>query len=90
MSAQAPQPLPKARRAGQGCNPGIFGHAKPRASYPIYARFLAVLHSEWLGWKAAAFDDALSLLTVLYRHVPSVTSMPGLQTASDSVVLANC
>lgn len=54
------------------------GHApyKPRYVLPDYARFLA--HgSEWLELEGAKdLDDALSLLTILYHHVPSVTSMP--------------
>jgi len=54
------------------------GHApfKPRYVLPDYAKFLA--HgSEWLELEGAQdLDDALSLLTILYHHVPSVTSMP--------------
>ena len=54
------------------------GHApyKPRYVLPDYARFLAN-GSEWLELEGAKdLDDALSLLTILYHHVPSVTSMP--------------
>nr|WP_159466516.1 YjjI family glycine radical enzyme [Scandinavium goeteborgense] len=54
------------------------GHApyKPRYVLPDYARFLAY-GSEWLELEGAKdLDDALSLLTILYHHVPSVTSMP--------------
>lgn len=54
------------------------GHApfKPRYVLPDYARFLAN-GSEWLELGGAKdLDDALSLLTILYHHVPSVTSMP--------------
>ncbi len=54
------------------------GHApyKPRYVLPDYARFLAN-GSEWLELEGAQdLDDALSLLTILYHHVPSVTSMP--------------
>jgi YjjI family glycine radical enzyme len=54
------------------------GHApfKPRYVLPDYARFLE--HgSAWLELEGAQdLDDALSLLTILYHHVPSVTSMP--------------
>jgi Protein of unknown function (DUF3029). len=54
------------------------GHApyKPRYVLPDYARFLAN-GSEWLELEGAQdLDDALSLLTILYHHVPSVTAMP--------------
>ncbi|WP_446029459.1 YjjI family glycine radical enzyme [Lelliottia amnigena] len=54
------------------------GHApfKPRYVLPDYAKFLAN-GSEWLELEGAKdLDDALSLLTILYHHVPSVTSMP--------------
>ena len=54
------------------------GHApyKPRYVLPDYARFLAN-GSAWLELEGAKdLDDALSLLTILYHHVPSVTSMP--------------
>jgi len=54
------------------------GHApyKPRYVLPDYAKFLAN-GSAWLELEGAEdFDDALSMLTILYHHVPSVTSMP--------------
>ena len=54
------------------------GHApyKPRYVLPDYAAFLAK-GSQWLELEGAQdLDDALSLLTILYHHVPSVTSMP--------------
>ncbi|MEO3992267.1 YjjI family glycine radical enzyme [Pseudocitrobacter cyperus] len=54
------------------------GHApyKPRYVLPDYARFLAN-GSQWLELEGAQdLDDALSLLTILYHHVPSVTAMP--------------
>jgi len=54
------------------------GHSpyKPRYVLPDYAKFLAN-GSEWLELEGATdLDDALSLLTILYHHVPSVTSMP--------------
>lgn len=54
------------------------GHApyKPRYVLPDYERFLQQ-GSEWLELEPAQdFDDALSMLTILYHHVPSVTSMP--------------
>ncbi|EDU6367349.1 TPA: YjjI family glycine radical enzyme [Salmonella enterica subsp. houtenae] len=73
--------LPKdARRAlDEGVICDMFeGHApfKPRYVLPDYARFLAN-GSQWLELEGAKdLDDALSLLTILYHHVPSVTSMP--------------
>ncbi|KFC07788.1 hypothetical protein GTGU_01749 [Trabulsiella guamensis ATCC 49490] len=54
------------------------GHApfKPRYVLPDYERFLAN-GSEWLELEGAKdLDDALSLLTILYHHVPSVTALP--------------
>ena len=54
------------------------GHApyKPRYVLPDYERFLAN-GSAWLELEGAQdLDDALSLLTILYHHVPSVTAMP--------------
>lgn len=54
------------------------GHApyKPRYVLPDYERFLQQ-GSAWLELEPAQdFDDALSMLTILYHHVPSVTSMP--------------
>lgn len=54
------------------------GHApyKPRYVLPDYAKFLAN-GSQWLELEGATdLDDALSMLTILYHHVPSVTSMP--------------
>ncbi|WP_333851606.1 YjjI family glycine radical enzyme [Leclercia sp.] len=54
------------------------GHApyKPRYVLPDYAVFLKQ-GSEWLELEGAQdLDDALSLLTILYHHVPSVTGMP--------------
>ena len=73
--------LPEAARAAldKGFICDMFeGHApyKPRYVLPDYATFLAK-GSEWLELEGAKdLDDALSLLTILYHHVPSVTSMP--------------
>lgn len=74
-------PLPEDAR--QALDEGVIcdmfeGHApfKPRYVLPDYARFLAN-GSQWLELEGAKdLDDALSLLTILYHHVPSVTSMP--------------
>ncbi|WBU51725.1 YjjI family glycine radical enzyme [Kosakonia pseudosacchari] len=73
--------LPQAARAAldEGAICDMFeGHApyKPRYVLPDYAKFLAN-GSAWLELEGAKdLDDALSLLTILYHHVPSVTSMP--------------
>ncbi len=73
--------LPEAARAAldEGFICDMFeGHApyKPRYVLPDYAKFLAN-GSEWLELEGAKdLDDALSLLAILYHHVPSVTSMP--------------
>jgi len=73
--------LPAAARAAldEGVICDMFeGHApyKPRYVLPDYAKFLAN-GSDWLELEGAQdLDDALSLLTILYHHVPSVTSMP--------------
>jgi len=73
--------LPQATRAAldEGAICDMFeGHApyKPRYVLPDYAKFLAN-GSAWLELEGAKdLDDALSLLTILYHHVPSVTSMP--------------
>lgn len=65
------------------------GHApfKPRYVLPDYARFLA--HgSQWLELEGAKdLDDALSLLTILFHHVPSVTSMPVYLGHLDQILL---
>lgn len=73
--------LPQAARAAldDGVICDMFeGNApyKPRYVLPDYAKFLAQ-GSEWLELEGAKdVDDALSMLTILYHHVPSVTSMP--------------
>lgn len=64
------------------------GHApyKPRYVLPDYAKFLAQ-GSEWLELPPAEdFDDALAMLTILYHHVPSVTSMPVFLGHLDSLL----
>jgi YjjI family glycine radical enzyme len=49
---------------------------KPRYVLPDYECFLRQ-GSAWLELEPAQdFDDALAMLTILYHHVPSVTSMP--------------
>lgn len=60
---------------------------KPRYVLPDYAKFLAQ-GSEHLELNAATnFDEALNLLTILYHHVPSVTSIPVYLGQLDSVLM---
>ena len=65
------------------------GHApfKPRYVLPDYAKFLSQ-GSKYLELDAAGnFDDALNLLTILYHHVPSVTSIPVYLGQLDTVLM---
>lgn len=65
------------------------GHApfKPRYVLPDYAKFLAQ-GSEHLELDPATnFDEALNLLTILYHHVPSVTSIPVYLGLLDDVLM---
>ncbi|AGH80048.1 hypothetical protein PCNPT3_00530 [Psychromonas sp. CNPT3] len=65
------------------------GHAPFKARYvlPDYAKFLAQ-GSTYLELEAATnFDEALNLLTILYHHVPSVTTIPVYLGQLDSVLL---
>ncbi len=65
------------------------GHApfKPRYVLPDYAKFLAQ-GSEYLELDPATnFDEALNLLTILYHHVPSVTSIPVYLGQLDTVLM---
>lgn len=54
------------------------GHApfKPRYVLPDYAKFLRQGSEHLELAPARNFDEALNLLTILYHHVPSVTSIP--------------
>ncbi|MFT7682949.1 MAG: YjjI family glycine radical enzyme [Moritella dasanensis] len=65
------------------------GHApfKPRYVLPDYAKFLSQ-GSKYLELDAATnFDEALNLLTILYHHVPSVTSIPVYLGHLDTVLM---
>ncbi|MBT2915687.1 glycyl radical enzyme domain-containing protein, partial [Vibrio anguillarum] len=79
-----------ARAMEQGIICDMFeGHApfKPRYVLPDYAKFLAQ-GSEYLELSPASnFDEALNMLTILYHHVPSVTSIPVYLGQLDSVLL---
>lgn len=79
-----------ARAMEQGIICDMFeGHTpfKPRYVLPDYAKFLAQ-GSEYLELSPASnFDEALNMLTILYHHVPSVTSIPVYLGQLDSVLL---
>lgn len=65
------------------------GHApfKPRYVLPDYAKFLRQ-GSEYLELNGATnFDEALNLLTIIYHHVPSVTSIPVYLGQLDDVLM---
>lgn len=65
------------------------GHApfKPRYVLPDYAKFLSQ-GSDYLELSPATdFDDALNLLTIIYHHVPSVTSIPVYLGQLDTVLM---
>jgi len=81
-------------KAQQAIDAGILcdmfeGHApfKPRYVLPDYAKFLSQ-GSQYLELDAATnFDEALNLLTILYHHVPSVTSIPVYLGQLDTVLM---
>ncbi len=65
------------------------GHApyKPRYVLPDYGKFLKQ-GSEYLELSHAEdFDDAINMLTILYHHVPSVTSIPVYLGQLDEILL---
>lgn len=65
------------------------GHApfKPRYVLPDYAKFLSQ-GSEYLELAPAEdFDDAINMLTIIYHHVPSVTSIPVYLGQLDDVLM---
>lgn len=60
---------------------------KPRYVLPDYALFLKN-GSEYLELEpATTFDEALNLLTIIYHHVPSVTSIPVYLGHLDEILL---
>ncbi len=60
---------------------------KPRYVLPDYAKFLAQ-GSQYLELEPATdFDEALNHLTILYHHVPSVTTYPVYLGQLDEVLL---
>ncbi|MFB9153581.1 YjjI family glycine radical enzyme [Vibrio gallaecicus] len=65
------------------------GHApfKPRYVLPDYSKYL-YQGSEYLELSAATnFDEALNMLTIIYHHVPSVTSIPVYLGQLDDVLM---
>lgn len=65
------------------------GHApfKPRYVLPDYSKYLHQ-GSKYLELNAATnFDEALNMLTILYHHVPSVTSIPVYLGQLDDVLM---
>ncbi|MGI2097346.1 YjjI family glycine radical enzyme [Shewanella glacialipiscicola] len=65
------------------------GHApfKPRYVLPDYARYLKQ-GSEYLELPAAQdLDEALTALTILYHHVPSVTNIPVYLGQLDEILM---
>lgn len=95
LEAEASLPyLEIAPKIQQALDAGILcdmfeGHApfKPRYVLPDYAKFLSQ-GSKYLELDAATnFDEALNLLTILYHHVPSVTSIPVYLGQLDTVLM---
>lgn len=95
LEAEASLPyMPISDAAKEALDSGVLcdmfeGHApyKPRYVLPDYAKFLRQ-GSEHLELEAASnFDEALNLLTILYHHVPSVTSIPVYLGQLDDVLL---
>jgi YjjI family glycine radical enzyme len=75
--------MPVSEQVSQALEKGILcdifeGHApfKPRYVVPDYARYLQNGSAHLELEPAKDFDDALNMLTILYHHVPSVTSIP--------------
>ncbi|WP_094751330.1 YjjI family glycine radical enzyme [Psychromonas sp. CD1] len=95
LEAEASLPyLDVNKKVRDALNEGILcdmfeGNAPFKARYvlPDYAKFLAQ-GSKYLELNAATnFDEALNLLTILYHHVPSVTTIPVYLGHLDNVLL---
>lgn len=78
----------------QAMNQGILcdmfeGHApfKPRYVLPDYAKFLQQGSKHLELTPARNFDEAINMLTILYHHVPSVTSIPVYLGQLDDILL---
>ncbi|WP_435328634.1 YjjI family glycine radical enzyme [Vibrio hannami] len=65
------------------------GHApyKPRYVLPDYAKFLSNGSKHLELDPATNLDEAINLLTILYHHVPSVTSIPVYIGQLDDILL---
>ncbi len=95
LEAEASLPyVPLSQQAQLALDEGVLcdmfeGNApfKPRYVLPDFGKFLKQ-GSEYLELKpATTFDEALNLLTIIYHHVPSVTSIPVYLGHLDDILL---
>ena len=95
LEAEASLPyMPISVEVKKAMNDGIVcdmfeGHApfKPRYVLPDYARYLNQ-GSEYLELSAPQnLDEALTALTILYHHVPSVTNIPVYLGQLDEILM---
>ena len=95
LEAEASLPyMPISQEAEQALKDGVLcdmfeGHApfKPRYVLPDYSKYLHQ-GSEYLELSAATnLDEALNMLTIIYHHVPSVTSIPVYLGQLDDVLM---
>ncbi|KAB0301801.1 YjjI family glycine radical enzyme [Vibrio fortis] len=95
LEAEASLPyVPISQEAEQALKDGVLcdmfeGHApfKPRYVLPDYSKYLHQ-GSEYLELSAATnLDEALNMLTIIYHHVPSVTSIPVYLGQLDDVLM---
>ena len=95
LEAEASLPyMPISLDAEQALKDGVLcdmfeGHApfKPRYVLPDYSKYLHQ-GSEYLELSAATnLDEALNMLTIIYHHVPSVTSIPVYLGQLDDVLM---
>lgn len=95
LEAEASLPyMPITQQAELALKEGVLcdmfeGHApfKPRYVLPDYSKYL-YQGSEYLELGAATnLDEALNMLTIIYHHVPSVTSIPVYLGQLDDVLM---
>ncbi|MEZ9243763.1 YjjI family glycine radical enzyme [Vibrio lentus] len=95
LEAEASLPyMPVSNEVEQALQQGVLcdmfeGHApfKPRYVLPDYSKYLHQ-GSKYLELSVATnFDEALNMLTILYHHVPSVTSIPVYLGQLDDVLM---
>ncbi len=95
LAAEASLPyLPISKEINQAKEAGIIcdmfeGHApfKPRYVLPDYAKYLQQ-GSQYLELtQATNLDEALNALTIIYHHVPSVTSIPVYLGQLDDILM---